>query len=616
MDIDTRQRHLRKNLELMQEIYPQYVPALAAQPDYQRYTLTSVDEKTFLCEERSSSETGGVSANRWMHGPNNPWDSALVTLQEMDWRKQSLFLILRPGLGYIPLSLYQNLRKGRDAQRMLLVEDRVGLLRLGLELFDWTDMLRSDRVILILDERPAQAALDFFQTNPVAMLPPLSVLYGVEWGEDERRIIDELQRTLPEMAQQVHTAALQYLDEVRANYSQDRTHADPPRKRKVLFVEPEHDYLADSMARGFETAGCETAQFNANRRLLRFLNPYVWLIYTREQLPDVLLWMNRNTLSPEGASTLHDLPIQKALWFLDSPKRVETTAEELQTVDAYFCFDATYLPYLQELSGKPGYYLPTAAGIEPLPECRPDAANWPQRQGPRVGFMGALAAQRFQAVQKFWRERDPEFVRLLDEAVEAYLQDASVTLEERYNASEGPQRLPFSGFVALYLEERATYLMRLRALLRIQDLGLRTYGGVEWRNPEWAGALTECYTGQTPQYREELPSVYYHTLININVFHAQCFNSTNPRVYDVLAAGGFLLTEYRPAIVEEFTPGEHLVCYRNLDELRERCEYYLEHVDEREAIARAGQQRVLERCTYSQRAAFILDRLMKAGAGI
>ena len=591
----------RNNLRVIEQLYPPYVEKLQ-RGGTGAYQFTPGIDGSVLCRQET-----GPGAERWIHGPENPWETAAKSLASVNWAEQQLFIILRPGLGYLPLTLYPQMRKGRHAQRMLLVEDRISLLAEGLRQFDWSDALRSDRTILLLDADPIAAVMHFFETNPSSMLSRISVLSGSELDGEEQRLLQSLQQQFVPRVEQVFEAAKQYMRDIRAHYTQ-RQQAGEAQPAKVLFVEPEHDYLAGPMAQGFEAQGCDTAFFQANRRLLNFLNPFIWLVYCREHLPDVLLWMNRNTLSPEGAQTLAEWPVDRVLWFLDSPKRVQTSAEELQATDAVFSFDPTYLPYLEELGGKPAYYLPTAAGIEPMPPCRP-GKTWPEREGPPVGFMGALAVQRYQEVLAFWQQRDAEFVAMLDEIVEGYLVDSSETLEQRYLASPASERLPFSGFVVLYLEERVTYLRRYRHLEGLVDLGLKTYGGVEWRNPEWAGPMAGCYTGQTPRYREDLPRVYYHTLVNVNIFHAQCFNAANPRVYDVLAAGGFLITEYRPVLEEEFTLGEHLVTYRDAGELRELTDYYLRHAEEREAIARAGQAHVLANCTYAQRAQRILDVL-------
>jgi spore maturation protein CgeB len=90
-------------------------------------------------------------------------------------------------------------------------------------------------------------------------------------------------------------------------------------------------------------------------------------------------------------------------------------------------------------------------------------------------------------------------------------------------------------------------------------------------------------------------------LINLNVFHEQCADSTNSRVYDVLAAGGFLLTEDKPCLSREFQPGRHFATFSSPAEAREKVEYYLAHEDEREAMAREGQRHVVENHTFVHR---------------
>jgi spore maturation protein CgeB len=47
-----------------------------------------------------------------------------------------------------------------------------------------------------------------------------------------------------------------------------------------------------------------------------------------------------------------------------------------------------------------------------------------------------------------------------------------------------------------------------------------------------------------------------------------------------------------------FEPGKEIVAYRLAEECVEMVQYYLEHDKEREALARAGQQRTLWDHTY------------------
>ncbi|MFB3786436.1 MAG: glycosyltransferase [bacterium] len=599
----------QRNLGLLLRIYPQYQSLFEnGIPDSTRFDIQPLGSQSYTCSMKTApcpADGQGQSEIRWIHGPGDPWAWAEERIREAGLDTHRTFVTVRPGLGYLPFLLYPRLRKGRHAQRLLLAEDRIDLFRLALQLFDWTDLLRSDRVILLLTDNPVAAVVQFFSINPVAILPPLRVQTGIVEGGEEHTLMAALRQQLTELARTVNGAARQYLQELRDHY---RT-ASPAksRSRRVLLVEPEHEYLARPLAGAFEQEGCQVSLFQGNPRMIHFLNPYIWLAYTREHFPDILFWMNRNTLSPEGAEALATLPIQKILWFLDSPKRVQTSREELQATDVCFSFDPTYVPYLRVLGGGMVQPLATAAGILPLPECVP-GNTWPTREGAPIGFVGALAADRFQEVREFWYRRDPDFVRILDDLVDEYMGDPAISLEERYERSPGRERLPYQGFVVLYLEERATWLRRLRFLLAVHDLGLTTYGAPEWGNPDWARGLVPCFSGVAPQYTE-LSRVYYHTRINVNVFHVQCVDSCNPRVYDVLAAGGFLLTEYRPALEREFRSGEHLVCFHTPEELREKAEYYTAHPDERDAIARAGQAFVLNHATYRHRVRDILSAI-------
>ena len=63
------------------------------------------------------------------------------------------------------------------------------------------------------------------------------------------------------------------------------------------------------------------------------------------------------------------------------------------------------------------------------------------------------------------------------------------------------------------------------------------------------------------------------------------------RLLQVINAGGFLLTEYRPGLEQFFEIDREVVCFSNGEEMLEKIQYYLAHDAERRAIARAGWKR-------------------------
>lgn len=90
----------------------------------------------------------------------------------------------------------------------------------------------------------------------------------------------------------------------------------------------------------------------------------------------------------------------------------------------------------------------------------------------------------------------------------------------------------------------------------------------------------------------EMPIIFKKSRINLNTTMRSIRSGLPQRIWDILACGGFLLTNYQPELDDFLTPGVHLETYRSMDELVEKVLYYLEHDEEREAIALNGYRKV------------------------
>lgn len=107
-----------------------------------------------------------------------------------------------------------------------------------------------------------------------------------------------------------------------------------------------------------------------------------------------------------------------------------------------------------------------------------------------------------------------------------------------------------------------------------------------------------------PCPKEEIAEVYSRSRI---VFNCAVGNEVNMRVFEAMASGSLLVTErVANGQSELFEDGVHLVEYSGDSEMIEKIRYYLEHDDERERIARAGQEAVLRDHTYRKRCDEIL----------
>ena len=101
-------------------------------------------------------------------------------------------------------------------------------------------------------------------------------------------------------------------------------------------------------------------------------------------------------------------------------------------------------------------------------------------------------------------------------------------------------------------------------------------------------------------YNTKMPKVFRRSKINLNITLRSIMSGVPLRVIDILAAGGFLITNYQEEIAEYFVDGQDLVIAYTPEDMLEKTAYYLEHDDERKEIALNGQKKVLENFAYTK----------------
>ncbi len=90
---------------------------------------------------------------------------------------------------------------------------------------------------------------------------------------------------------------------------------------------------------------------------------------------------------------------------------------------------------------------------------------------------------------------------------------------------------------------------------------------------------------------EEMINIFRTSKINLNFSRSGGTPQIKARMFEVCLAGGFLLTEYAPGIEKYFEIDKEIVCFKSVEEMIKKIIYYLNHDDERQAIAQAGWKR-------------------------
>lgn len=109
-------------------------------------------------------------------------------------------------------------------------------------------------------------------------------------------------------------------------------------------------------------------------------------------------------------------------------------------------------------------------------------------------------------------------------------------------------------------------------------------------------------------YYTQLPLFYGHSSINFNCTSKQMKGAVNQRVFDVPAAGAFVLTDWRPQMEQLFEPDE-MACYREPEEIPELVRRYLSYPEERRKLAEAARKRVLSCHTWEHRLQEMLEHM-------
>lgn len=102
-------------------------------------------------------------------------------------------------------------------------------------------------------------------------------------------------------------------------------------------------------------------------------------------------------------------------------------------------------------------------------------------------------------------------------------------------------------------------------------------------------------------YWREAPVVFNRSKINLNLTLRSIRSGIPLRVWDILSAGGFCITNYQPELQLFFVDGRDLVWFKSREEMEKKIKYYLEHEDERRAIARNGYELVKKYHDYTSR---------------
>ena len=151
------------------------------------------------------------------------------------------------------------------------------------------------------------------------------------------------------------------------------------------------------------------------------------------------------------------------------------------------------------------------------------------------------------------------------------------------------------------------YAYRIAFFRRLADFEIKLWGSAM---PSWIEApeVRRMHQGEYVVESDKAKAFLAAKVVLDNVHPAEIWG-INCRAFEAAGVGGFLMVDWKPGLSQLFEDGEEVVSFRDMEDLRENLEYYLEQPTQRQRIAQAGQRRAHADHTYRVRLQLLIDTM-------
>ncbi len=336
--------------------------------------------------------------------------------------------------------------------------------------------------------------------------------------------------------------------------------------------------------------------------------------------PDAIVTVNHLGVDHEGVlyALAGELRLPLVSWFVDNPEFILPLypAPDPQNT-LILTWDADSLEAVRACGFTNVFWLPL--GADPKRFC-PGREGRPEWRA-RVSFVGNSMVQKTASRLKA-ADPGPDLMAAFAALAKTFGESGGRSIPALL-AAHRPELLP--QFEALPLLRRTAYATalvwlstleyRLGCVDKILPFAPLIVGDSGW-DQLLAGYPPEGFRlHRELSYYDELPGFYPASEVNFNCTSLQMKGAVNQRVFDVPAAGAFLLTDHRRQIEHLFEPDTEIALYRSQEEIAPLLERFLADPEARERLATAGRARVLAGHTYEHRLSALMAAIHQSFPG-
>jgi spore maturation protein CgeB len=293
-------------------------------------------------------------------------------------------------------------------------------------------------------------------------------------------------------------------------------------------------------------------------------------------------------------------------WYVDDPVYTEVmhgilAAPKKNRID--FVSDRGYVESLIRRGFK-AFFLPLATD----PSIFSPKENLPVQ--PDLCFVGnSYLEATYKSIEGF-DEFFAELAPFIQGLVQRCRKEGGLDLDMMVESELSHRTIPpdLSRSKAVYLVKHfAGYLFRKKLVL---DCSASYPGFMVFGDAGWGIDLPMNRFSTTVKYYTNLSETYQQTKISLDINRLVIRDGFTQRVFDCLAAGGFVITSSKKVVEDFFVtsgPLQEIAMFANEKDLQDKIDYFLAHDTERRDIAARGRKKVLAEHTYKNR----VDEIMR-----
>lgn len=314
---------------------------------------------------------------------------------------------------------------------------------------------------------------------------------------------------------------------------------------------------------------------------------------------------------PAIAEICHIHKLIYLCWSVDSPVLELLSGAIQYKSNRIFLFDKAQYEYFSPYNPECIHYLPLASDVEHFTMVNKTITEKERKLFSHdICFIGSLYNEKNPLTKLTLSEYSKGYISglvnaslklcgymPLEESVNNQLVQEIKACDETFYTPDKPITNPDNYIVA------HRYLgYQIAETERIQTLNtLAQYFNVDLYTRSDTHALQNVNIHGGVQTLTEMPKIFNLSKINLNMTIKPIQTGLPLRIFDIMGCEGFVMTNYQAELTDFFEIGTDLEAYTSLDELIEKCTFYLEHDAIRKKIAQNGYEKMLKYHTYQHR---------------